>query len=82
MASRKTINVSLTFWTDGIAADPAAVVKKAAWNFGTVRFKSNDMHEIKGGTCKHFNKPDELWAAIERAAAEVGVTLLKPGAGA
>jgi len=78
MAGRRTINISLTLWTDGISAEPGGLVEKTAWNFGTVRFKPNELHGISGQRTVPFNKPQDLWDAVERAAAEAGVTLLDP----
>jgi hypothetical protein len=76
MPARRTINISVTLWTDGIAAEPGGLVEKTAWNYGTARFKPNELHGISGNRTVTFNKPQDLWSAIQRAADAAGVTLL------
>lgn len=76
---RKTINLSLTFWTDGIAEDGKDFVPKTCWDYGTVRVKTNEMHGIEGGKTKHFGKFANLQKAIEKAMKGAGITLLEKG---
>ena len=70
----KTIAVTVYFFTDDLAEDPAQTTPRA-WAQGQVAVQANGRHGIRSGSQVMFNRMAELAGAVEDALTEAGVTL-------
>ena len=74
---KKTIALTVYFFTDGIATEKGNIIPKHGWTNGTVALRSNPEHGIKAGPQHHFNSLLEITNAIEDALIE-GEIILHP----
>ena len=72
---QKMIEVTIKFWTNGLAGEEGMISPKNAWDGGVVAVSSNKAHGIPPMDPLPFNGLAELPAKIERAILQQGVTL-------
>jgi hypothetical protein len=75
--SDKTIEVTVRFWTDGIA-EKGTVIQRNAWDSGTVSMKQNKLHWIRPSAAKPFNSILELPSVLAEVLAAQKI-VLHPG---
>ncbi len=71
---KRTIEVRLRFWTDGIAQKEDYVVPKHCWEHGFVLLVKNEEHGISPGK-KAFRSIAEVGRAVEMLLAKEGITV-------
>ena len=71
----RTIELKISFWTNGLATKEAHIIPKNAWTNGTIRIKRNNSHNIIPGNDLKFNSLAEIMPKIEECLIEHGITL-------
>jgi hypothetical protein len=76
---KKMIEVSLRFWTNGIAKSKRQIMPKNAWAAGVVRVQGNESHGIVSGNPRPFHSLLDVGAVIETVLINHGITLHRGG---
>jgi hypothetical protein len=72
---KKMIEVSLRFWTNGIAKSKGEIVPKHAWAAGVVRVQGNESHGIISGNPRPFHSLLDVGAVVETVLLNHNITL-------
>jgi hypothetical protein len=72
---KKMIEVSLRFWTNGIAKSKGQIMPKHAWSSGVVRVQGNESHGIVSGNPRPFHSLLDVGAVVEAVLVNHGITL-------
>ena len=72
----KMIQVSVKFWTDGIASEEGHVLPGYCWEGGFVNVEANATHSLKATQPIPFNTLDELVPILISALDDAGVNIL------
>jgi hypothetical protein len=72
----KTVELTVRFWTDGIAEHDALVLQGFCWESGSVRFPVSETHGIKDQEWVQFERLNDIVPAIYEAARRAGVRIL------
>jgi hypothetical protein len=62
----KTLEITIKFWTDGLAETEDKILPKHMHNSGTIRLAANKTHGIPGEKPTPFGSITELPAKIEQ----------------
>ena len=69
------MTLSVTFFTNGLAAKAKTTRSKHAWDGGFVRVNANPHHKLASSKNHAFHSFDELVSAVADALVDVGVIL-------
>jgi hypothetical protein len=72
---KRMIEVSLRFWTNGIAKSKGKIMPKHAWSAGVVRIQGNESHGIVSGNPKPFHSLLDVGSVVEGVLIKHGITL-------
>jgi hypothetical protein len=72
---QRMIEVTVRFYTNGIALGQGKILPKHAWTEGVVTMEKNEAHGIKSGANVQFNSRLQIPLAIERALIHNGIAL-------
>ena len=70
-----TIQVTVSFWTNDIAAVKGDIVPKRAWAAGKVTMRANEKHGIKSAEGRPFTTMTGMLAALEAELVAQGIKL-------
>ena len=71
----KMIQISVRFWTDGIANVKGEIIQKHAWSHGVVNLETNHAHNIRPNSPIPFNSLMELPTAVEKVLIRQNIVL-------
>lgn len=72
----KSIKITIALWPHGLDPDdPKAIVKREAWDYGSVYLTKNDLHGIKQTGPVQFGKLGELESAVRSLLADNSITI-------
>jgi len=72
---KKMIEVSLRFWTNGLAKSRGQILPKHAWSSGVVRMQGNESHGIVSGNPRPSHSLLDVGAVVEAVLLNHGITL-------
>jgi hypothetical protein len=72
----KAIKITISLWTYGLDPDdPKAIVKREAWDYGSVYLTKNTLHGIKQTGPVQFDDFSELEGAVRSLLADNDITI-------
>lgn len=72
---KKMIEISLRFWTNGIARSKGEIMPRHAWSAGVVRVQGNESHGIVSRNPRPFHSLLDIGAVVESVLVSHGITL-------